>query len=176
MKLLLDFLPILLFFAAYKLDGIYTATAVLMVATVLQSLWIYRSEGRLQTMHKVTLVLVLGFGAFTLLLHDERFIKWKPTVLYTLMALALAFSERLFRKNFLHLMLGQQLPLPQRVWQRLNGAWVIYALFMAGINAYVAHFFSTEDWVDFKILGYVFPVAFIIAQGFYIARHLPKES
>jgi intracellular septation protein len=176
MKSFLDFFPILLFFAAYKMGDIYSATGVLMAATMIQMLIIYRLDGKLQTMHKVTLALVLGFGALTLGLHDERFIKWKPTVLYTGMAMALAVSERFFNKNFLHSMLGQQLQLPQTVWRRLNLLWVLYALFMASINAYVATYFSTEAWVDFKIWGYVFPVVFIVGQGLYVARHLPKSD
>ena len=176
MKSFLDFFPILLFFGAYKMGDIYSATGVLMAATVIQMFLIYRLDGKLQTMHKVTLGLVLGFGALTLGLHDERFIKWKPTVLYTGMALALAVSERFFNKNFLRSMLGQQLQLPQGVWRRLNLLWVLYSLFMASINAYVATYFSTEAWVDFKIWGYVFPVVFIVGQGLYVARHLPKTE
>ena len=82
MKFIIDFFPILLFFGAYKMADIYTATAVLMAATVVQTALIYKMDGKLQTMHKITLVLVLGFGALTLGLHDERFIKWKPTLLY----------------------------------------------------------------------------------------------
>ena len=176
MKSFLDFFPILLFFGAYKMGDIYSATGVLMAATVIQMFLVYRLDGKLQTMHKVTLGLVLGFGALTLGLHDERFIKWKPTVLYTGMAVALAVSERFFNKNFLHSMLGQQLQLPAAVWQRLNLVWVLYSLFMASINAYVAAYFSTEAWVDFKIWGYVFPVVFIVGQGLYVARHLPKTD
>jgi intracellular septation protein len=176
MKSFLDFFPILLFFGAYKMGDIYSATGVLMAATVIQMFLVYRLDGKLQTMHKVTLGLVLGFGALTLGLHDERFIKWKPTVLYTGMAVALAVSERFFNKNFLHSMLGQQLQLPAAVWRRLNLIWVLYSLFMASINAYVAAYFSTEAWVDFKIWGYVFPVVFIVGQGLYVARHLPKTD
>jgi intracellular septation protein len=176
MKSFLDFFPILLFFGAYKMGDIYSATGVLMAATVIQMFLVYRLDGKLQTMHKVTLGLVLGFGALTLGLHDERFIKWKPTVLYTGMAVALAVSERFFNKNFLHSMLGQQLQLPAAVWRRLNLIWVLYSLFMASINAYVAAYFSTEAWVDFKIWGYAFPVVFIVGQGLYVARHLPKTD
>ena len=90
MKLLLDFLPILLFFGAYKLYGIYVGTAVLMAATVVQMAIIYAIDKKLTTMHKATLALILVFGTLTLVLQDERFIKWKPTVLYTAMAIALA--------------------------------------------------------------------------------------
>ena len=175
MKFLIDFFPMLLFFGAYKMADIYTATAVLMAATALQTALIYKLDGKLQTMHKITLVLVLGFGALTLGLHDERFIKWKPTLLYTGLALALAIAHGFMNKNFLHMLLGQQLQLPRQVWHRLNIAWMLYCLFMAAINAYVAAYFSTEEWVNFKIWGYVFPLVFIVGQGIYVARHLPKE-
>lgn len=176
MKFLIDFFPILLFFIAYKMGDIYNATGILMAATVLQMLIIWRLDGRLQTMHKVTLALVLGFGALTLALQDERFIKWKPTVLYAGLALALAFSQWVMRRNVLQLLLGSQLALPPPVWARLNVAWVLYCAFMSALNAYVVMYYSTEAWVDFKLWGYVFPLAFIIGQGLYIARHLKDDA
>lgn len=176
MKFLIDFFPILLFFIAYKMGDIYSATGILMAATVVQMLLIWRMEGRLQTLHKITLVLVLGFGALTLGLHDERFIKWKPTLLYTGLAAALAIAHWGFGKNALQSMLGQQLKLAPPVWHRLNISWVLYCLFMAAINAYVAAYFSTDAWVDFKLWGYIFPVVFILGQGIYVSRHLPKEE
>jgi intracellular septation protein len=106
MRLLLDFFPIVLFFAAYKLEGVYVATGVLMAATALQMAIIYAMDRRLQTMHKATLALVLIFGALTIGLHDERFIKWKPTVLYGAMAVALAAALWVWKKNVLHMLLG----------------------------------------------------------------------
>jgi intracellular septation protein len=172
MKLLLDFFPILLFFVSYKLSDIYTATAVLMAATTVQMAVIYVRERSLQTMHKITLVLVLGFGALTLGLHDERFIKWKPTVLYSAMSLGLAFATWGLKKSPIKGLLGSQLELPDAVWARLNVAWVLYCAFMALANAYVAQNFTTEEWVNFKLWGYVFPVTFILGQGIYIARHM----
>jgi intracellular septation protein len=176
MKILIDFFPILLFFGAYKLHGIYAATAVLMVATVVQMGLIYAIDRKLQTIHKITLLLVLGFGALTLGLQDERFIKWKPTVLYGAMASGLAFALWVFHKNFLKLLLGSQIELPERIWHHLNIAWVGYCAFMAAINAFVVVQFNTDTWVNFKLWGYVFPLAFIIAQGFYIAPHLKNQT
>lgn len=176
MRFLIDFFPIALFVVAYKMADIYTATGVLMAATVLQTGLIYALDRKLQTLHKVTLVLVLLFGALTLLLHDERFIKWKPTVLYTSMAIALAAALWIWKKNFLQILLGTQLNLPTPVWSRLTAAWIAYFLFMAAINAYVAAYFSTEFWVNFKLWGYVFPVVFIVGQGLYIARYLKDDS
>lgn len=172
MRFLIDFFPIGLFVAAYKLHDIYVATAVLMAATVLQTGLIYALDRKLQTLHKVTLALVLVFGVLTLVLQDERFIKWKPTVLYASMAIALAAALWIWKKNFLQILLGSQLKLPQAVWGRLTLIWIGYFLFMAAINGYVAAYYSTEDWVNFKLWGYVFPIVFIVAQGLYIAPHL----
>ncbi len=175
MRFLIDFFPILLFFGAYKLHDIYVGTAVLMAATLLQSVIIYAIDRRLQTMQKATLALVLLFGALTLGLHDERFIKWKPTVLYFGMALGLAAALWGWRKNVLQLLLGSQLRLPDAVWGRLTWAWIVYFLFMAASNAYVAAYYSTEAWMDFKLWGYVFPLLFIVGQGLYVAPYLKDE-
>ena len=176
MKLVIDFFPILLFFGAFKFYDIYMATGVLMVATVLQMAIIWFMERRLQPMQKATLVLILLFGSLTLLLHDDRFIKWKPTVLYGAMAIALAIALWGFKKNFLKMMLGAQLELPASTWGRLNVAWIAYCLFMAVLNGYVAAYFTTEAWVNFKLWGYVFPIVFLIAQGLYISPYLKSDK
>ncbi len=175
MRFLIDFFPIALFVAAYKLHDIYVGTAVLMAATVLQTGIIYGIDRRLQTLHKVTLVLVLVFGALTLLLQDERFIKWKPTVLYASMAIVLGAALWVWKKNFLQLLLGSQLSLPQAVWARLTVIWIGYFFFMAALNGYVAAYYSTDDWMNFKLWGYVFPLIFIVGQGLYIARYIKDE-
>jgi intracellular septation protein len=176
MRFLIDFFPIALFVAAYKLHDIFTATAVLMAATVLQTGIIYGIDRKLQTLQKVTLVLVLVFGVLTLVLQDERFIKWKPTVLYASMAIVLGAALWGWKKNFLQILLGSQLTLPTAVWGRLTVIWVVYFLFMAAINGYVAAYYSTEDWVNFKLWGYIFPVVFIIGQGLYIARYIKDDG
>ncbi|TSE20462.1 putative intracellular septation protein A [Tepidimonas alkaliphilus] len=176
MRWLLDFAPLVAFFVAYRLDGIYTATAVLMGATAIQMGVVYALERQLQTLQKVTLALIWVFGALTLALHDERFIKWKPTVLYAALALVLAAALWGWRRNLLHVLLGNQLSLPAAVWRRLTLAWIAYCLFMAILNAVMATWFSTDAWVDFKLWGYIFPLAFILGQGIYIARHLKDHE
>jgi intracellular septation protein len=176
MRILIDFFPILLFFGAFKLYDIYIGTGVLMAATLVQTGLIYAMDRRLQAMHKITLVLVLLFGTLTLVLHDDRFIKWKPTVLYAAMSIALAVAVWVLHKNFLKMLLGSQLMLPDGIWHKLNVAWVLYTAFMALINAYVVLYHSTETWVNFKLWGYAFPLAFILAQGLYIAPHLKDQD
>ena len=176
MRFLIDFAPILFFVGAYKLYDIYVATGVLMAATVVQMAVIYAIDRKLTTMHRITLLLILVFGSLTLVLQNELFIKWKPTVLYVAMAIGLSIALWTAKKNFLKLMLGSQLDLPDPVWMRLNVVWIAYCLFMAVVNGYVAAYFSTEAWVNFKLWGYAFPLAFIIGQGLYIAPHLKGEE
>jgi intracellular septation protein len=182
MKQILDFVPLVLFVVAYKFwGGIYTATAVLMAATVGQMAILYAIDKKLSTMHKVTLCMILGFGALTLYLHDERFIKWKPTFLYSGMALVLAIALWGFGKNLLAKLLGQTLPLPDAQWRVLCVAWICYFVFMASINGVVAAYFSTDFWVEFKLWGYAFPVLFLVGQVLYISKHVkelpePDES
>ncbi len=176
MKILIDFFPILLFFGAYKFYDIYVGTGVLMAATLVQMSLIYAIDRKLQVMHKITLALILIFGSLTLVLQDERFIKWKPTLLYAAMAIGLALAIWVMRKNFLKLLLGSQMELPDPVWHRLNVVWVAYCAFMSLLNAYVTYYYSTEVWVNFKLWGYAFPLVFIIGQGFYIAPYLKSDE
>ncbi len=175
MKQLIELAPIILFFVAYKLGDIYTATATLMAATCVQMLLIYMMERKLSLMHKVSLVLILAFGALTLGLNDDRFIKWKPTFMYFLMAAGLGGALWVFKKNVLHLLLGRQLNLLPAVWHKLCIAWIVYSVAMAIINAIAAQFLTTDAWMNFKLWGYVFPISFFIAQGVYIARNQIKE-
>ena len=185
MKIILDFLPLLFFFGAYRLhaefgiskeEAIYFATPVLMGATAVQMSIIYLIDRKLSTMHKITLGMVLVFGGITLALHDKRFIMWKPTVMYAGMAIALAVSAWLMQRNIVRTLLGSQIDLPDPVWHRLNLAWIAYCLFMAASNAYVAQYYSEEAWASFKVWGYVFPLAFILGQGVYIALHMRKDE
>ena len=147
MRQLIDFLPILLFFGAYKAYNIYVATGVIMVATLVQMAILYKMDGTLQTMHKVTLALVLGFGAMTLGFQDERFIKIKPTVLYTFMASALAIGLWIYKKNFLKSMLGAQIKLPDQIWRNLTVAWVVYSLGMAALHLWRITTPPNNGWI-----------------------------
>jgi intracellular septation protein len=185
MKILLDFLPLALFLVAYKLhdlfgigkdEAIFFATPVLMAATVFQMAALYWIDKKLSFLHKVTLGMILVFGGITLALHDKRFIMWKPSVLYAGMAIGLAVMLWGLKRDVLKLMLGSQLELPDRIWYRLNIAWIGYTLFMSLSNAYVALYYSEEAWANFKVWGYVFPLSFLLAQGLYIAPHLKADE
>ena len=92
------------------------------------------------------------------------------------MSIGLAFAVWVLKKNFLKLLLGSQLALPDAIWMRLNLAWVLYCTFMSALNAFVVMNYSTEDWVNFKLWGYAFPLTFIVAQGIYISRYIKTDE
>ena len=175
MKILADFLPIIVFFVAYKLGDIYVATAAAMVVQVAQLAWLKLSGKKIEPMHWLSLVIIVVFGGATLLLHDETFIKWKPTVLYWLFAAVLAGGVLLARRNFIRSMLGAQVSLPDPVWARLNWAWTAFFVAMGAINLWVAYGFATETWVNFKLFGSMgLTIAFVVAQALYLGRHVQE--
>ncbi len=173
MKVLFDLFPVLLFFAAYKLAGIYTATAVLMAASLAQTL-IYRFRyGRFETTHVVALVLILLFGSATLLFHDDVFIKWKPTVISCLFAAALLGARYFAGRNLMQQFMGSKLSLPDEIWDKLNIAWAVYFMVTAATNAFVILSFDTSVWVDFHTFGMsAITGSFVLLQTLYLARHL----
>lgn len=179
MKLLLDFFPIVLFFAAFKLWDIYVATGVAIVATVAQIAWLKYSTGKIEPMQWLSLGIIVVFGGATILAHDETFIKWKPTVLYWLMGGALAGGMLFFRKNLLKSLMGAQMELPDHAWRAMNWSWVGFFALMGVLNLWVAFNFDTDTWVNFKLFGGLGLMAlFVVGQAFYLGRHMkdPKEA
>jgi intracellular septation protein len=173
MKLLLDFFPIILFFAAFKLWGIYVATGVAIAATVAQIAWLRFKTGKVEPMQWLSLGIIVVFGGATILAHDETFIKWKPTVLYWMMGAALAAGLLFFRKNLLKSLMGSQLELPDAAWRVMNWSWVGFFALMGVLNLWVAFNFDTDTWVNFKLFGGLGLMAlFVIAQAFYLGRHV----
>ena len=176
MKLILDFFPILLFFGAFKLYDIYVATGVLMAATVVQMAIIWFTTRRLETMQKATLVLILLFGSLTLALHDDRFIKWKPTVLYGAFCAVLLAGKLVWNRDLLAYVL-KDLTLPPAVWTRVTFAWAAFFAAMGVLNWYVAFHFSTDTWVNFKVWGGIgLFLLFALAQGLFLARYMTEPS
>lgn len=205
MKILLDFLPILLFFATFKYAEGHTdwaaafatehlgflvaggqvgtseapvllATVVVIFASLAQVAWLKARGKKVDLMLWISLALVVVLGGLTVWLHSETFIKWKPTGLYWAMGLSFLISQFAFRRNLLKLMLGEQLQLPERVWTRLSLAWVGFFALMGVLNLWVAFNFSTGTWVNFKLFGGIgLMLLFTLAQGLYISRHLPEE-
>lgn len=177
MKFLFDLFPIILFFAAFKAFDIFVATGVVIVATAAQIAWVWHRHRKVDTMLWVSLALVVVFGGATLLLRDETFIKWKPTVLYWLFAVVLFASAHLFGRNLIRAMLEAQVTLPTPLWARLNLAWVLFFAAMGVLNLWVAFNFSTDTWVTFKLFGGMgLMVVFIVGQGVVLSRYLPEEK
>lgn len=176
MQFLLELLPIAIFFIAYKFFGIYVATSVAIITTLIQVFWTWKSKGKVDPMLWITLAIITVFGGATLFLHDESFIKWKPTILYWLFATVLTGGTLIFKKNFIHKLLSHQLDLPDFVWQKLNIAWITFFSIMGGANLYVANNYSTDQWVDFKLFGTLgITLVFALIQGVMISKYLKPE-
>ena len=177
MKFLFDLFPVILFFAAFKIFDIYIATGVVIAATMAQIGWVWHRHGKVDTMLWVSLGLVVVFGGATLILHDETFIKWKPTILYWLFAVTLFGSAQFFGKNLIRAMIDKQVELPDALWPRLNYAWIGFFAVMGVLNLWVAFNFSTDTWVSFKLFGGMgLMIVFIVLQGVVLARYLPDEK
>ncbi|OSN08595.1 septation protein A [Lonsdalea britannica] len=177
MKQLLDFLPLVVFFVFYKLYDIYVASGALMVSTTLAlavSWFIYR---KIEKMMLVTFAMVMIFGTLTLAFHNDEFIKWKVTVIYTLFALILLVSQFVMKKNVIQQMLGKEITLPQQVWARINVAWAAF-FFLCGLaNVYVAFRLPQSTWVNFKVFGLTgATLVFTLLCGVYLYRHLPADK
>lgn len=217
MKLLIDFFPILLFFIAYKLAGIYVATGVAIAAAALQVGWSWLRHRKVETMHLVTLGLLVVFGGLTLALHDPIFVMWKPTLVNWLFAVAFLGSQLIGKRTLIERMMGHAIEIPTAIWTRLNLLWAGFFILLGLTNLFVVYigsgFFAAQQaligatgqaaidlsdcastyagnllalcddaqaredvWVNFKLFGMMgMTIAFVIAQGFYLARHMKED-
>jgi intracellular septation protein len=205
MKLLFDLLPVILFFVTYKVAGsfpqqsiamagatlgwmvgdgtvpdgqapILLATAVAIIASVLQVGWLLLRGKRVDPMLWVSLAVIVVFGGATIWFHDETFIKWKPSILYWLFGSALLLGHVVWKRNLLKSLLGSQLDVPDPVWGRLLWAWIAFFGVMGIVNLAVAYSVSTDTWVNFKLFGlFGLTLVFTLGIGVYLARHM-KEA
>lgn len=202
MKLLFDLFPVILFFVAFKysekhpelaadwlasLPGlaavslqqapILLATVVVIIATVSQIAWVHFRHGKVDKMLWISLVLVVVFGGMTLAFQNEAFIKWKPTILYWVFAGSMLFASLIMKKNAIKAMLGEQLALPEAVWNQLNLAWIGFFLAMGVLNLLVAFNFSTDTWVNFKLFGGMgLMLLFVLAQGMFLSKYVEEDK
>ena len=177
MKFLFDIFPVVLFFVAFKVYDIYVATAVAIAATLLQVGWTWLRHRKVDKMLWVGLAVIVVFGGATLLLQDEMFIKWKPTVLYWLFAAVLAVAVLAFRKNLIRAMMEAQVTLPEAVWGRLLASWIAFFAVMGALNLLVAYNFSTDAWVNFKLFGGIgLMLVFVVLQALLLARHIEEKK
>ena len=202
MKLLFDFLPIVLFFGMFKyaegnkdwaastatewlgfmVSGgvvgtveapVLLATVVVIVATLAQILWLKARGKKVDTMLWVSLGLVTLLGGATIYFHSESFIKWKPTVLYWVMGAALLIGQLVFKKNGIKSLMGTQMTLPDPAWRTVNFSWVGFFAAMGFLNLWVAFNFPTSIWVNFKLFGGLgLMLLFILVQAVYLNKHV----
>jgi intracellular septation protein len=201
MKLLLDFLPLVFFFATYKICGIYPdqaaafatqwlgalvqggvvgvteapallATVVVLFATLAQVAWMKFNGKKIDLMLWISLSLIVVFGGLTVWFHNQMFIMWKPSITFWLMGLVFWGSQTFFHKNLLRSTLGAEIELPDTVWQRLNFSWVAFFALMGLLNLWVVYSFR-DAWVSFHAFGTTaLSAVFVIGQGFYLSKHM----
>ncbi len=202
MKLLFDLFPVILFFVAFKYSEknpetaaswvatllgtaavdvkqapILLATVVVIAATVAQIVWVRLRHGKVDKMLWISLALVVVFGGMTLVFQNEDFIKWKPTILYWVFASSMAFSSLFMKKNAIKAMLGEQLTLPEAIWQRVNLSWIGFFIFMGCLNLVVAFNFPTDTWVNFKLFGGMgLMLVFVLGQGMLLSKYVEEDK
>ena len=191
MNIFFDFLPIILFFVAYKfgggiyqwdgqeydIKGIYVATAVMIVATLLQTAFTWLRHRKIEKSNMITLILVVTLGGATLWLQNPDFIKWKPTAVNWLFALGFVGARLFTDKTLLERMMSEHIQLPIHVWLKLNSAWILFFIGSGLANLYVAFNFSEETWVNFKLFGLLgLTILFVIAQSLYLSKHIIEET
>lgn len=177
MKQFFEFIPLIIFFAVFKMTDIYIATGSLMISMGLMLAFNYYKNGKVEKMHVITFVMVLVFGTLTLVLHDDAFIKWKVTVVYALFSFALLVSQFVYKKPIIKQMLGKEISLPANMWNNLNIAWALFFAVLAAVNVYVAFSLSQEIWVNFKVFGLLaITLAFTLLSGIYIYKYLPASA
>lgn len=201
MKFLFDLFPVILFFITFKYGsahpdtatavlnifniplaeggkpGIFLATLVAIISTALQIIWTKWKYGKIDTMLWVSFAIITVFGGATLLLHDENFIKFKPSALYWLFAAILLISNAFFHKNLMHSLLHEKMALPHRVWNRLNLSWALFFTALGFLNLYVAFNYNTETWVNFKLFGFTgLMFVFVLAQGLWLAKYVDEKK
>lgn len=200
MKILFDLFPVILFFGVFKLAGsnldatqafatyigyqadplhlpVLFATATAIIATLAQIIWVKLRHGKVDTMLWISFAIIVVFGGATLLLHDEGFIKIKPTALYWLFASVLLFSKIFFKKNLIRSLMEEKMRLPDRIWVQLNLAWSGFFIFLGILNLYVAWNYSTDTWVSFKLFGATgIMLIFIILQALMVAKHIEADK
>jgi len=185
MKFLFDIFPLLLFFAAFKLYDIYAATAVAIAASFLQVGIYWWRHRKFETMHLITLAVIVVFGGLTLMLQNDAFIKWKPTIVYWVFSVLVLGSHFIGSKTAMERLLGAQLKLPPRIWSLYNLSWGVFFAIAGALNLYVAFYYALDQdqaarqatWVNFKVFGLIgLTLAFAVVQMLIVARHIKTDD
>lgn len=177
MKILTDLIAIILFFITYSITkNIFWATSVALIIGILQAVFTWLKYKKLDTMQWISLILIVVFGGATILLHDARFIMWKPTLFFWIAAIALAISQ-MMKKNGIKAIIGKEINIPDEKWRVLTLMWIVFLLFMGLINIVIAYTFTEAQWVNYKLFGSTaLMIIFFIWQGVYLSRYLSQEK
>jgi len=200
MKIFFDLFPVILFFGVFKIAGsspdaiqafailigyladpkqlpVLAATATAIIGTLMQIIWVKWRHGKVDTMLWVSFTIILVFGGATLLLHDEAFIKVKPTALYWLVSLALLFSSIVFKKNLIRNLMQDKMILPDHIWNKLNFSWSLFFFLLGILNLYVAWNFPIDTWVNFKLFGATGVMfVFILLQALAVSKYIEADK
>ena len=181
-NIIIDFVPVLLFFMAFKIYGIYVATTVGIVATALQVIVTRLIRRRFDKQQVVTLVIFVLFGGMTLYFHNPIFVKWKPSIIFWVFGIVFFCSQFIGVKPLAQRMLegmleGQATAVPKVVWTRLNMAWTVFFLLLGTVNIYIAYTYSTDTWVNFKVYGIMTCLlVFSFIQAMCLTRYLSSDD
>jgi intracellular septation protein len=162
---------------AYKAFDIYTATAVAIVASIAQVGYLKLARKKVEPMMWLGLVIIVVAGGATIIFKNEMFIKWKPTVLFAAMAIAIAIAQFWLKKNPIAFIFNNTIEAPEAVWRKLSLTWIAFLLFIAALNIWFAYYTSTDTWVLFKTFGDMgLFFIFIVLQIFWLMPYLPADD
>ena len=180
-NMLIDFIPVLLFFIAFKIYGIYVATTVGIVATALQVLVTRVVRKTFDKQQLITLAVFVVFGGMTLYFHNPLFVKWKPTVVFWVFGILFFLSQFIGKKPLAQRMLEKLMEwqdhtsVPKSIWKRLNLAWAAFFIVLGSLNLYVAYYYSTDVWVNFKVYGIMaILLIFSFVQAMCLTRYMSE--
>lgn len=181
LNLLYDFIPVILFFVAFKVYGIYVATVVGIITTALQVIVTRFRKKQFDRQQVITLIVFVVFGGMTLYFHNPIFVKWKPTIIYWIFAIILFLSHFVGKKpiiqRMLEKMLEEKAQIPSSVWKKINAAWALFFLFLGALNIFIAYHYSTDAWVNFKLYGTLgLLLGFSLLQSVYLARYMSESK
>ena len=187
MHAIIEYIPLILFFAVFKLVDIYWATALLMLTTLIQVAYYYFKDGKVPTRHWVFFAIAVVLGTLTLVFHDEQFVKWKATIVYAIFSVTLLVSRYLLGKNLVKKALSsilenaseskQEINVPEALWNKLNLFWVAVTAGISALNIYIAYNFSLDFWVNFKVFG-LMGITFVcvLATIITLFKYLPEDD
>ncbi|MBB1435735.1 septation protein IspZ [Pseudoalteromonas sp. SG43-6] len=187
MHAIIEFIPLILFFAVFKLVDIYWATALLMGTTFLQVAYSYFKIGKVPTRQWLFFAIAVILGTLTLVFHDEQFVKWKATIIYAVLSLSLLSSRYFLGKNLVKQALSailnnasdseQEITVPESLWDKLNILWIAITAGISALNIYIAYNFSLDFWVNFKVFG-LMGITFVslFATIIMLYKYLPDED